>query len=95
MAFSWEVAVARQPRPDLPGVPQHIMQRGNDRNACFAAPIACGQYPQELREAAIKYGCAVHACVPMANHVHLFVISAEAGAISRMMHAAGTRYVAS
>ncbi len=46
--------MARQPRLDLPGVPQHIVQRGNDRNACFAAPIDYGQYLQELREAAIR-----------------------------------------
>jgi len=30
----------RQPRPDLAGVPQHVVQRGNDRQACFFEEIA-------------------------------------------------------
>ena len=29
------VAMARLPRPDLPGIPQHIVQRGNNRLPCF------------------------------------------------------------
>lgn len=28
--------MARVPRIDLPGIAQHIVQRGNDRQACFA-----------------------------------------------------------
>jgi putative transposase len=87
--------MARQPRLDLPGVPQHIVQRGNDRSACFAAPVDYGQYLQELREAAAKHSCAVHAYVLMTNHVHLLVTPAESGAVSRMMQAIGRRYVGS
>lgn len=29
----------RQPRIDLPSVPQHLVQRGNDRRPCFFVPI--------------------------------------------------------
>ena len=29
--------MARLPRFSLPGVPQHVIQRGNNRQACFAA----------------------------------------------------------
>jgi len=46
--------MARHSRFDLPGIPQHIVQRGNDRQACFAADVDYGQYLQELREAALK-----------------------------------------
>ena len=28
-------AIARQPRLDVPGIAQHMIQRGNDRKACF------------------------------------------------------------
>lgn len=87
--------MARQPRLDLPGIAQHVVQRGNDRGACFAAPVDYGQYLQELREAATKHGCAVHAYVLMTNHVHLLVTPTEPGAISRMMQAVGRRYVGS
>lgn len=85
--------MARQPRLDIPGVPRHIVQRGNDRQACFDAPIDYGQYLQELRESAAKQGCAVHAYVLMTNHVNLLATPAEPGAISRMMQAVGRRFV--
>lgn len=87
--------MARQPRLDLPGITQHVVQRGNDRQACFAEAIDYGQYLQELRESAIKHGCAVHAYVLMTNHVHLLVTPTSAGSVSRMMQAVGRRYVGS
>jgi putative transposase len=87
--------MARLPRLDLPGIPQHVVQRGNDRQACFATDVDYGQYLQELREAALKHDCAVHAFVLMTNHVHLLVTPSGAGAISRMMQAVGRRYVGS
>ena len=30
-----EAAMPRQRRLDLPGVPQHVIQRGDDRQPCF------------------------------------------------------------
>ena len=44
--------MARKPRIDLPGLPQHVVQRGNDRQACFYAPDDYGAYRVALREAA-------------------------------------------
>jgi len=55
------------PRLDLPNVPQHIVQRGNDRQPCFAGPADYQNYRQELWEAAHKHGCALHAYVLMTN----------------------------
>jgi putative transposase len=86
--------MARQPRLDLPGISQHIVQRGVDRQPCFAADSDYGNYLHELAEAALKHSCSVHAYVLMTNHVHLLVTPTEAGAISRMMQAIGRRYVA-
>lgn len=86
--------MARLPRLDLPGIPQHVIQRGNDRQPCFAADEDYLQYRQALGEAAKRFGCAIHAYVLMANHVHLLVTPPEAGAVSRMMQALGRRYVA-
>ena len=85
--------MARIPRIDLPGIPQHIVQRGNDRQACFADDADYLRYRQELGEAALKHDCAVHAYVLMTNHVHLLLTPAERGATSRMMQAIGRRYV--
>jgi putative transposase len=53
--------MARQPRIDLADIAQHIVQRGNDRSACFAVTRDYGNYLQELREAALKHRCAIHA----------------------------------
>jgi putative transposase len=87
--------MARQPRLDLPGIAQHVVQRGNDRHVCFAADTDYLRYLQELREASSKHDCAIHAYVLMTNHVHLLATPAATGGISRMMQAVGRRYVGS
>lgn len=84
----------RLPRLDFPGLPQHIVQRGNDRRACFAADVDYQRYRQDLADAARRFGCAIHAYVLMTNHVHLLVTPTETGAASAMMQALGRRYVA-
>lgn len=87
--------MARIPRIDLPGMAQHIIRRGNDRQACFADDADNLHYRQELRQAAPEHDCAVHAYVLTANHVHLLVTPHAPGASSRMMQALGRRYVGS
>jgi putative transposase len=87
--------MARQPRLDLPGIAQNVVQRGNDRQICFAADTDYLRYLQELREASSKHDCAIHAYVLMTNHVHLLATPAATGGISRMMQAVGRRYVGS
>jgi putative transposase len=83
----------RQPRIDLPGIAQHVSQRGNDRQPCFfdEADYLC--YLQELREASHRFGCAVHAYVLMTNHVHLLMTPSGEGQVGRAMQALGRRYV--
>jgi len=79
--------MAHLPRLYLPGFAQHIVQRGNDRQACFARDDAFLRYRQELGEAARRFNCGVQAYVLMTNHVHLLVTPHEGGATSRMMKA--------
>lgn len=85
--------MARLPRLDLPHVPQHIVQRGNNREPCFASEEDYSRYRQDLADAAAHCGCAIHAYVPMTNHVHLLVTGVARGAVSRMMQRLGRRYV--
>jgi putative transposase len=85
--------MARLHRIDVPDVAQHVVQRGNDRQPCFASPGDYAGYLCELAEASLKHACAVHAYVLMTNHVHLLVTPTAVGAISRMMQAIGRRYV--
>ena len=85
--------MARLPRIDIPGIPRHLVQRGNDRQVCFADEHDYRSYLIELQEAAHKHDCAVHAYVLMTNHIHLLVTPSTKGALSRMMQAIGRRYV--
>ena len=75
----------RQPRPDLASVPQHVVQRGHDRQPCFYVEDDSRRYLAALREPAIRYDCVVHAYVLMTNHVRLLVTLSSARAVSRMM----------
>jgi putative transposase len=83
----------RQPRIDLPHIPQHVVQRGNDRRPCFFQAIDHLRYLDELRDCSRRVGCAVHAYVLMTNHVHLLVTPSEPGQVGAVMQALGRRYV--
>lgn len=85
--------MARLPRLDMPGVPQHVIQRGNNRTTCFFNPADYTFYLASLGEAAQKAHCAVHAYVLMTNHVHLLVTAEVPGGLSLMMQSLGRRYV--
>lgn len=85
--------MSRPPRLELPGVPLHVLQRGNNRAACFFGDIDRRFYLKCLAEAAKRRGCAIHAYVLMTNHVHLLVTPPECGAVGAMMQELGRRYV--
>ena len=83
----------RGKRLDVAGVAQHVIQRGNDRQACFFREADYARYLGILREASLRFDCGVHAYVLMTNHVHLLLTPTEAGAIARLMQALGRTYV--
>lgn len=83
----------RLPRIEIPGVPLHIVQRGNNRSACFFGDEDHGRYLQDLREQSLAHGVDVHAYVLVTNHVHLLATSPGHGAISRTMQSLGRRCV--
>ena len=85
--------MARLPRLFLPSIPQHVIQRGNNRQACFYADEDYRFYLECLAEAARKYRASVHAYVLMTNHVHLLMTPTSAPGISRVMQTLGRRYV--
>lgn len=57
----------------MQGVPQHIIQRGNNRQICFNNEHYFSAYANWLFEASIKYGLKIHAWVFITNHVHLLM----------------------
>ncbi|SIQ99675.1 putative transposase [Solilutibacter tolerans] len=87
------VLMARLPRLDLPGIPQHIVQRGNNRLPCFLDDADRARYRHLLGEALLATSCQLHAYVLMDNHVHLLATPPEKGAIGRMMQVLGRQYV--
>lgn len=61
---------------------------------CFIDDSDRQLYLTALREASLRYHCAIHAYVLMTNHVHLLVTPETKGAVSRMMQGIGRIYVA-
>ena len=85
--------MARLPRVCLPGIPLHLIQRGNNRQACFASLDDFSAYAAWLQEYTARYRVDVHAWVLMTNHVHLLVTPSTASGVSKMMQSLGQRYV--
>jgi putative transposase len=83
----------RRARLSLPGIPWHIIQRGNNRTACFFAEEDYRRYLDELTEPADRFNCAVHAYVLMTNHVPLLLTPFEEDRASLVMKHLGQRYV--
>ena len=83
----------RRARLSVPGIPWHIIQRGNNRTACFYADEDYRLYLEHLTELSAKFGCAVHAYVLMTNHVHLLLTPEKEESAALLMKHLGQRYV--
>lgn len=57
----------------LAGVPVHLIQRGNNRSACFVTQEDRSFYLFHLSRAVSRFGCDLHAYCLMTNHVHLLL----------------------
>ena len=85
--------MARLPRYVLAHQPQHVIQRGVNRQAIFGAEADYRFFLEKLRAAAAKHGCGIHAYVLMTNHVHLLVTPHQEDGIGKMMQMLGRYYV--
>ncbi|MEC5399128.1 transposase [Uliginosibacterium sp. H1] len=85
--------MARLPRLFVPGMPQLLLQRGNDRLRLFDDEADHERYLSDLREAARESSVSLHAYVLMPDHVHLLVTAADEGGSGAMMQRLGRRYV--
>ena len=85
--------MARKPRLNLAGVPQHVVQRGNNGAPCFYRDEDYQHFLAGLRDAADRNRCRVHAYVLMTNHIHLLVTPMERFGVSHLMQDVGSRYV--
>ena len=85
--------MARLPRFCPPGIPQHVIQRGNNRSICFAGDQDYAAYANWLKQYSKEHYVAIHAWVFLTNHVHLLVTPNSWEGLSLMMQALGRRYV--
>lgn len=83
----------RKARFYAPGVPCHIVQRGNNRQACFFRNQDFAFYINVLSEALDTYCVKLHAYVLMTNHVHLLMTPSSHEGISNVMQSTGRKYV--
>jgi putative transposase len=77
--------MARLPRLSIAGCPQQIIQRGNNRQACFFAEQDYKVYLDKLKDSATKHNVSIHAFVLMTNHVHLLMTAPSTNGISQVM----------
>jgi REP-associated tyrosine transposase len=85
--------MARLPRYFVPGVPLHVIQRGNNRGTLFSQITDFQVYLEWLKEAAQWHECAIHAYVLMTNHVHLLVTPTHQDSLPKTFQSLGRRYV--
>jgi putative transposase len=82
-----------RPRYCPAGYPVHVIQRGNDRQLCFAEESDLAAYANWLNEYSDQYNVQVHGWVFMTNHVHLLLTPQTDAGISKLMQTLGRLYV--
>ena len=85
--------MARLPRYVIPNQPQHIIQRGNNRQVIFVADADYQFFRDNLIDASVKHGLAIHAYVWMTNHIHLLATPQFEDSISKVFQSVGRKYV--
>lgn len=82
----------RRARGYVSGLPYHIVQRGNNREACFIEPEDYQFYLELWQESSRTYGVKVHAYCWMTNHIHVLATPESKTSISGTMKVVGSRY---
>lgn len=85
--------MARLPRLDVPGYAQHIVQRGNNKQATFVTIDDYAVYLDKLKLYSKEFNVDVHAFCLMTNHVHLLLTPHLKQGISKLMQSLGRYYV--
>lgn len=82
----------RRARMYFPGLPYHVVQRGNNREPCFIEPENYQFYLELWRTVSSRYGVAVHAYCLMTNHIHFLATPDSKTGLSNTMKVIGSRY---
>jgi putative transposase len=82
----------RHARVIVAGMPLHIIQRGNNRAACFVGDGDRSFYLFHLGRGLNRFDCALHAYCLMTNHVHLLLTPSTQDGCGRLMKHVGQLY---
>ena len=82
----------RAARMVLPGLPHHVVQRGNRRQAIFVDDDDRRAYVRLLAEACRRHGTTCLAWCLMDNHVHLILVPAHEDGLRAPLASAHTAY---
>jgi putative transposase len=85
--------MARLPRLVAPGLPHHVILRGNNRQSVFSDQADCERFLTLLVACAAAAQVEVHGYVLMTNHVHLVVTPASDGGPAQLLQSLGRGYV--
>ena len=85
--------MARLPRVVIPGQPQHVIVRGNNRGVIFRADADYSFYLEKLKAACDQHGCQLHAYILMTNHVHLLITPETESSLAKTLQMLGRYYV--
>lgn len=85
--------MARLPRMIIPGQPQHVIVRGNNRCEIFCCATDYRFYLDKLQAACKTHDCQVHAYVLMTNHVHLLITPFSEASLGKTLQMLGRYYV--
>lgn len=85
--------MARLPRLSIPGLPHHVIWRGNNGEPVFRDAQDKARFLELLAEQAQTQGVRVHAYALLGAQVHLLLTPVGEGALSRMMQGVGRAYV--
>ena len=84
----------RTARIVIPGIPHHVVQRGNRRQPVFFRDEDYELYKEFLAEWAYREGVQIWAYCLMTNHVHLIAVPKAADSLARAVGEAHRRYTA-
>ena len=84
--------MARLARLVVPGLPHHVIHRGNNRQPIFIDDSDRSVFLEYLSNASALNEVPVHAYVLMPNHVHLLLTPATELALARLMQQLARRY---
>lgn len=85
--------MARLPRFVLPGLPQHVLQRGNHCRQILFREEDYWFLWEKIGSAATRFDCRVHAYVIMPDHFHLLLTPQREDGIGKLMQYVGRCYV--